>query len=60
MRLSLSKEQQHSPKQEFFRGFGLAEAPLGFQVGWSDCMYFALFLFVPFAHLDFPNKFLYL
>jgi hypothetical protein len=25
------KEQQHSQKQEFFRDFGVAEAPPGFQ-----------------------------
>jgi hypothetical protein len=24
-----------------FRGNGAAEAPLGFQAGWSDCMYFS-------------------
>jgi hypothetical protein len=31
---------------------GLAQAPLGFQAGWSDCMhFFSLFLFILFAHL---------
>jgi hypothetical protein len=29
-------------KTGFFRGFGVAEAPPGFQSGWSDCMYFSL------------------
>jgi hypothetical protein len=27
-------------KTDFFRDFGVAEAPPGFQAGWSDCMYF--------------------
>jgi hypothetical protein len=27
-------------KTEIFRDFGVAEAPPGFQAGWSDCMYF--------------------
>jgi hypothetical protein len=27
-------------KTGIFRGYGAAEAPPGFQVGWSDCMYF--------------------
>jgi hypothetical protein len=35
---SLCKEQQHIRKQDFFRDFGVAEAPPGFQAGWSDCM----------------------
>jgi hypothetical protein len=26
-----------------FRDYGVAEAPPGFQAGWSDCMYFFLF-----------------
>jgi hypothetical protein len=26
-----------------FRGYGVAEAPPGFQVDWSDCMYFFIF-----------------
>jgi hypothetical protein len=36
----LCKEQQHGQKQDFFRDYGVAEALLGFQTGWSDCMYF--------------------
>jgi hypothetical protein len=33
--------------------FSVAEAPPGFQAGWSDCMYFfSLFLFISFAHLE--------
>jgi hypothetical protein len=32
------------PKTGIFRGFGVAEAPPGFQAGWSDCMYFSLSL----------------
>jgi hypothetical protein len=44
-------------KIEVFRDYGVAEA--GFQAGWSDCMYFfSLFLFILFAHLGFPCKFL--
>jgi hypothetical protein len=40
-------------KARFFRGYGVAEAPPGFQAGWSDCMYFFyLFLFILFAHLE--------
>jgi hypothetical protein len=27
-------------KTGFFRDYGVAEAPPGFQAGWSDCMYF--------------------
>jgi hypothetical protein len=35
-----------------FRDCGVAEAPPGFQAGWSDCMhFFSLFLFIMFAHL---------
>jgi hypothetical protein len=29
-------------KTGFFRHYGVAEAPTGFQAGWSDCMYFSL------------------
>jgi hypothetical protein len=50
----LCKEQQHSQKKGIFRDYGVAEAPPGFQAGWSDCMYFSLFLFILFAHLGFP------
>jgi hypothetical protein len=40
-------------KTGLFRDCGVAEAPPGFQAGWSDCMYFfSLFLFILFAHLD--------
>jgi hypothetical protein len=40
-------------KTGIFRGYGVAEAPPGFQVGWSDCKYFfSLFLFILFAHLE--------
>jgi hypothetical protein len=40
-------------KTEIFRDYGVAEAPPGFQAGWSDCMYFfSLFLFMFFAHLE--------
>jgi hypothetical protein len=40
-------------KTGIFRDCGVAEAPPGFQVGWSDCMYFfSLFLFILFAHLE--------
>jgi hypothetical protein len=33
-------------KTGIFRDFGVAEAPPGFQAGWSDCMYFSLSLFL--------------
>jgi hypothetical protein len=47
-------------KTGIFRDYGVAEAPPGFQAGFSDCMYFfSLFLFILFAHLGFPCKFLY-
>jgi hypothetical protein len=40
-------------KTGIFRGYGVAEAPPGFQAGWSDCtFYFSLFLFILFAHLE--------
>jgi hypothetical protein len=47
-------------KTGFFRVYGAAEALTGFQAGWSDYMHFSLFLFVLFAHLEFPCDFLYL
>jgi hypothetical protein len=51
-------------KTGIFRDFGVAEAPPGFQAGWSDCMYFfslslSLSLLILPAHLGFPCKFLY-
>jgi hypothetical protein len=40
-------------KTGIFRDCGVAEAPPGFQAGWSDCMhFFSLFLFILFAHLE--------
>jgi hypothetical protein len=36
-------------KTGFFCDYGVAEAPLGFQAGWSDCMYFFFSLFVHFV-----------
>jgi hypothetical protein len=40
-------------KTAFFRDYGVAEAPPGFQADWPDCMYFSsLFLFILFAHLE--------
>jgi hypothetical protein len=36
-------------KTGIFRDCGVAEAPPGFQAGWSDCIYFSLFLFILFA-----------
>jgi hypothetical protein len=33
-------------KTGFYRDSGVAEAPPGFQAGWSDCMYFSLSLFI--------------
>jgi hypothetical protein len=39
-------------KTGIFRNYGVAEAPPGFQAGWSDSMYFfSLFLFILFAYL---------
>jgi hypothetical protein len=35
MHFALCKEQQHS-KTGPFRGYGAAEAPPGFQAGWSE------------------------
>jgi hypothetical protein len=32
-------------KTGMFRDDGEAEAPPGFQAGWSDCFFFSLFLF---------------
>jgi hypothetical protein len=53
MHFALCKEQQHIQKQEIFRDYDVAEAPPGFQAGWSDCVYFfSLFLFILFAHLE--------
>jgi hypothetical protein len=42
MHFALLKEQQHSQKKDFFRDYGVAKAPPGFQAGWSDCLYFFL------------------
>jgi hypothetical protein len=40
-------------KKGFFCDYGVAEAPPGFQAGWSYCMYFfSLFLFILFADLN--------
>jgi hypothetical protein len=36
-------------KTGFFRDYGVAEAPPGFQAGWSDCMYFFLSLSAHFV-----------
>jgi hypothetical protein len=45
----------HFKKMILFADFGAAEAPPGFQAGWSDCIYFfSLFLFIFIAYLDFP------
>jgi hypothetical protein len=48
-------------KTGLLRGYGEAEAPLGFQADWPDVIhfFFYLFLFFLFAHLEFPFKFLY-
>jgi hypothetical protein len=60
MRCELCKEQQHIQKHGTFRGYGVAEAPLGFQADWPHCVYFFLSSFVLDAHLEFTCKFLYL
>jgi hypothetical protein len=49
MHFALRKEQQNSQKHDFFRNYGVAEAPPGFQAGWSGCMYFFLSLFIHFV-----------
>jgi hypothetical protein len=36
-------------KTGIFRDYGVAEAPPGFQAGWSDCVYFFLSLSVRFV-----------
>jgi hypothetical protein len=43
MHFALCKEQQHSQTQEIFRDYGVAEAPPGFQAGWSDCVYLSYY-----------------
>jgi hypothetical protein len=49
-------------KTGMFRDYGAAEAPPGFQAGWSDCMsdcmYFTLFLFILLGFLFFLVFFL--
>jgi hypothetical protein len=39
-------------KTGIFRDYGVAEAPPGFQAGWSDCTYKFIFLFILFADLN--------
>jgi hypothetical protein len=47
-------------KTGFFRDFGVAEAPPGFQAGWSDCMcYFSLFLFILLNRENFERDLIY-
>jgi hypothetical protein len=56
MHLLCAKETAQS-KTGIFPGYGVAEAPPGFQAGWSACMYFTSFLsflFILFTHLEFP------
>jgi hypothetical protein len=36
-------------KTGIFRDYGVAEAPPGFQAGWSDCMYISLSISVLFV-----------
>jgi hypothetical protein len=38
-------------KNKFFRDNGVAEAPPGFQAGWSDCLYFFSLSFCSFCLL---------
>jgi hypothetical protein len=47
----LCKEQQHSQKQDF-SWLWWSWIPPGFQAGWSDYMFFSLFLLILFAHLE--------
>jgi hypothetical protein len=48
-------------KTGIFRDYDVAEAPPGFQAGWSDCVCFFFFSFCSFfsAYLAFSCKFLY-
>jgi hypothetical protein len=39
-------------KTGFFRDYGVAEAPPGFQAGWSDCMYLFFLSFYSFCLLN--------
>jgi hypothetical protein len=47
------RKEPHSSFQKLiiFIGYGAAEAPPGFQAGWSDCIYFFLSFVHLFAHL---------
>jgi hypothetical protein len=38
--LCIAQRATAQSKTRNFRDYGVAEAPPGFQAGWSDCMYF--------------------
>jgi hypothetical protein len=62
MHFALCKEQQATAQSKtgIFRNYGVAEASLALQAGWSDYVhFFSLFLLIMPAHLGFPCKFLY-
>jgi hypothetical protein len=55
--LCVEKNQRATAHSETgtVRGCGVAEALPGYQVDWSEFMYF-LFFFVSVAHMEFPSK----
>jgi hypothetical protein len=42
MHFELSKKSNSTVKNNFCRDYGVAEAPPGFQAGWSDCFFIFL------------------
>jgi hypothetical protein len=51
--LCVEQRTKAQSKAGIFCGYGVAEAPPGFQAGWSGYTYFSLSLFISFAHLEF-------
>jgi hypothetical protein len=43
------QKQQRSQKTGIFISYGVAEAPPGFQAGWSNCVYIFSLFFVHFV-----------
>jgi hypothetical protein len=55
-------QRETAQAKKILRDNGVAEAPPGFQAGWSDCIYlfkFYLFLFIFVARLVIPCMILY-
>jgi hypothetical protein len=42
-------------KTGIFRDYGVAEVLSGFQAGWSDCIFFSLFLVINDEHFERSN-----